>query len=239
MRPEFCPTLIFPSRSLVLRLALFIAIALPGARASRSGLNNVPTADVSAAGTAVVQAYSAFGPARKTSTLTGLRGGFETFGEKYEVGLDSRWEPRPAAPLYFNFKWASHGQKSWPALGLGTASAAPRARDRRVIGQPQTYAVVSHDLHFVRLHAGYAVQAHNNAAFAGLDRAWMIGTQKLTFRADVVEIQDGRHSLASAGFTYKPVPEITFELWESKPSGSGRSYTTAKIGWQFLPPRKL
>ena len=218
------------------RLALFFTVLVvlrPLAQASRSGLNNTPIADVSASGTGVVQGYSAFGEDRKPSFFTGARAGFNPFGERIEAGFDTRWKPGVSVPVYFNAKWASTWDKVWPMLGLGVANFAPRAQDRDRLGQPQTYGVFSYDTGVVRFHTGYAIQRKNNATFFGLDRSWLIDGRKLTFRSDLIEIQDAGQWLGSAGFTYKFTDALGVELWESKPTERGKAYTTFKLGYSF------
>ena len=79
-------------------------MTVPVLHASRSGLNNIPTADVSAPRVAVVHVYSAAGPGRETSFLTGVRTGFSLGEQKFEAGVDSRWGPGAAVPAFFNAK---------------------------------------------------------------------------------------------------------------------------------------
>lgn len=216
-----------------LALAIF-TVFVTGAHASRSGLNNTPNADTSAAGTGVVQAYSSFGEDRKPSFLNGVRWGFAPFGEKLEAGFDTRWKPGKSVPIFLNAKWiASHWDRTLPVFSIGIANLAPRSQDRDRLGQPQTYGVFTYDAGFARLHGGYAVQRRNNATFFGLDRSWILGGRKLTFRSDVIEIQDAGQWLGSAGFTFKFTDAFGLELWESKPSERGKAYTNFKLGWGF------
>jgi hypothetical protein len=219
-------------RALSYAVTALVVLVTP-LHASRSGLNNVPTADVSAAHTGVVQAYSTVGADRKPALLSGLRVGSRVAGEHCEAGFDTRFEPGPSVPIFFNAKWGSGWEKTQPALGLGIASFAPRAADRRRLGQPQSYGVVSYETRIARLHGGYAVQARNNAFFFGVDRAWLVQGRKLTFRADVMQIQDASQWLGSAGLTYRFTPLVVFELWQSVPIKRGHAYTTGKIGWMF------
>ena len=218
----------FQSASLALVLGTGSAVF-----ASRSGLNNIPTADTSAAGTGVVQAYSAFGEDRKPAFYSGARVGFTALEQPCEAGFDTRWAPGTTVPVYFNAKWRTHGPGSWPTLALGGASAAVRAEDRHRLGEPQTYAVVTHDIHFARVHGGYAVQAHNNAAFLGLDRSWLVLQRKFTLRVDATQTQNRAQWLLSGGFTYKVTEHLNVELWQTKPNERGHSYTTAKFGCAF------
>lgn len=218
-----------------LRLVL-AALVVPTAisHASRSGLNNVPNADVSAAGSGVVQAYSAFGEDRKPSWHDGVRLGFAPGGEKIEVGFDTRYKPGKSVPAFLNAKWvASHWDKTLPVFAIGVASLAPRAQDRDRLGQPQTYGVFTYDAGWARLHAGWAAQRRNNAMFFGLDRTWVIAGHKLMLRTDVIEIQDAGQWLGSAGFTFQFTDALKMELWESKPTEKGKAYTTFKLGYSF------
>lgn len=204
-------------------------MTVPALHASRSGLNNIPTADVSAPRVAVVHVYSAAGPGRETTFLTGVRTGFSVGEQKFEAGVDSRWAPGVAVPAFFNAKWSLSVRPAGPALALGVASLAPDAADRRRFGQPQSYGVITHDFGFARVTAGYAVQAHNNAGFAGLDRKFLVNGRPLVLRGDVIEIQDGRHWLGSVGLTYRLSSAVGIELWQSHPTGPARDYTTVKL----------
>jgi len=218
---------------LCLALTTFAAVVTAD-YASRSGLNNIPNADTSAAGTGVVQGYSTFGEDRKPAFLSGARWGFAPFVEKLEAGFDTRWKPGTTVPVYFNAKWvASRWDATLPAFAIGVANLTPRSRDRDRLGQPQTYGAFTYDAGFARLHAGYAVQRRNNAIFFGFDRSWMLDGRKLTFRSDVIEIQNASQWLASAGFTFKLTNSFGLELWESKPTERGKAYTNFKMGWGF------
>ena len=206
--------------------------AWPALHASRSGLNNVPTADVSVPRVAVVHVYSSWGPGRDASFLTGIRDGFSIADERVEAGVDSRWKPGQAVGAFFHGKWARPiGEHA--AVALGAAGAAPEHRDRRRLGQPQSYGVVTADFSVCRLSGGYALQTHNNAWFLGVDRKFTVFHRALVFRADAIEIQDRRHSLSSVGATYRFTPELALELWQNHPTGPARDYTTAKLAGYF------
>lgn len=213
---------------------LAMALVVPVLHASRSGLNNIPTADVSAPKVAVVHVYGAWGPGRDSSFLTGVRTGFAVDGQKFEAGVDSRWAAGKAVPVFLNAKWSVPARPAGSALALGVASLAPDAADRRRLGQPQSYGVVTHDFGLVRVSAGYAVQAANNAWFAGLDRKFNVGGRPLVVRSDAIEIQNGNRWLTSLGLTYRFTPAWGVEIWRSHPTGPARDYTTAKLAC-YLP----
>jgi len=214
-------------------LAVSSLVVASAALASRSGLNNVPNADTSAPRTGVVQLYSAFGEDRQTSFLTGVRSGLKLGEQKFEAGLDSRWAPGADVVAFLNAKYAFPRRVGGPAFALGIAGLAPESRDRARLGEPQSYAVATLPFDGARLHAGYAVQRRNNAAFVGFDRAWQVAARPLTLRADAIQIQDRAQWLASIGFTYRASKLVGLELWRSFPTERGRSYTTAKLGLNF------
>lgn len=217
-----------PPRILRSWLALAPLLSTAELRASRSGLNNIPTADVSPPAIAVVHLYSAWGPGRDTSFLTGVRSGLTLGGEKLEAGLDSRWAPGEAVPVFFNGKWARNtGENTTWALGV--AGLVLDAPNRHRFGQPQSYGVVTHDFRAVRITAGYAGQAGNDAWFAGLDRKFMVFGRPLVVRSDAIEIQHGGRWLTSVGLTYRIGPAFGLELWRSHPTGPAREYTTVKF----------
>ncbi len=208
----------------------FLLLPLGLLHASRSGLNNVPTADVSAPRVAVVHVYSAFGPGRDASFLTGVRTGWEAGEHGFEAGVDSRWEPGPDVPGFLNAKWRLPVRHDWPVMAFGVAGVALSETDRHRLGQPQSYAVMTENLGGLRLSAGYAVQARNNAWFAGFDRAFTVLGRKLVLRGDALEIQDHGQWLLSLGATYRFNSWLGVEVAQNRPVERGRDYSTAKLG---------
>ena len=213
-------------------IAAAALVAVPSLHASRSGLNNVPNADVSPPHLAVVHVYSSWGSNRDTSFLTGVRDGFVVAGEKLEAGVDARWRPGKSVPAFCHAKWA-HRISEHASFALGTASAAPLRENRRRFGQPQSYGVVTADLGIFRLSGGYAVQMRNNAWFGGIDRRFTVLKRALVLRADAIEIQDGRRWLSSVGATYRFTSRLALELWQNHPTGPARDYSTAKLVGYF------
>jgi len=197
--------------------------------ASRSGLNNVPTSDVSAPRVAVVHVYSAWGGGRDASFLTGVRTGWTAGDHGFEAGLDSRWAPGPDVPAFLNAKWRLPVLGSWPRIALGAAGVAVSKEDRHRLGQPQSYVVATDDLGVLRLSAGYALQAHNNAWFAGFDRSFTVHRRKLVLRGDALQIQNGRQWLLGLGVTYRLSQWLGVEVARNHPVGRGADYNTAKL----------
>ncbi|MDO8541747.1 MAG: hypothetical protein Q7S40_15025 [Opitutaceae bacterium] len=203
-----------------------------GLRAAPTGVNNVPSADTSPGGTGVFQMYSAFGKGAP-EWFAGVRAGLSPSLGNFEAGVDTRWGAGPTIPAFFNAKWAAQLEKGLPALGIGIAGVALRSSDRDALGQPQTYAVFTYDADVARFHAGYAFQSRNGAMFFGLDHWWVLANQKLTFRADITQIQNRDQWLASAGFMYLLADPLTLEVWHSLPTERGRDYTTVRLSIGF------
>jgi hypothetical protein len=217
-----------------LRPLLSLLLLCATARASRTGLNNVPDTDVSAPHTGVAQLYSNFGEGRETTFLTGIRLGFEPCGQQMELGWDARWEPGDASAAFFSGKWRMALDDRGDALAIGFANAAPFSHHRELTGQPQLYLAGTAHLGFVRLHAGGMLQAGNDALFAGLDHTFDVWGTKLKFRADITTTNDRRDWMASAGFTWRVHKHWNVECWESFPSAENlHHYTTAKVGYHF------
>ena len=202
--------------------------------ASRTGLNNVPDTDVSAAGTGVCQAYSNFGEDRDASFLTGVRLGFEPMGQQVELGWDARWEPGDESRAFFNVKWRHALDERGDSFALGVGNVAPSLHDRELTGEPQTYAVATAVVPFGRLHAGAAAQKDNPSVFAGFDHTWALHQHPLKVRSDITTTNGGHDWLASTGFTWRFHPHLNLEIWESFPTQRGfKPSTTMKLGVHF------
>lgn len=210
--------------------ALLLACACTQtASASRSGLNNVPNADTSTPDSGVFQLYSAFGEDRDTSALAGVRYGFSLFDQKFEAGVDGRWQADDTA-AFLNAKWALPRRAGIPNFALGIANLAPVAEHRSIIGQPQSYGVLSQPFGAAAVHVGYALQRNNNALFVGVDYKWSVLSKPVVFRADAIQIQNQSQWLVSAGLTCRFTKVIGLELWQSIPTERGKTYTTVKLG---------
>ena len=203
------------------------------AYASRSGLNNIPTADVSAPGVAVVHLYSGWGTGRDASFLTGLRSGFDVNELKFEGGVDSRWEPGVIVPAILNAKWQLPLKMAPVTAAIGIANLGLTADDRDEIGQPQSYAILSWNLGSFRLHGGYGWQHQNPTAFVGFDTSFNIVERKLVVRCDARQIQDQGQWVGSIGLTYRFAEIVGLEVSHSHPFDTGEDYTSAKLALYF------
>ena len=213
-------------------LALF---ALPlAALASSSGLNNIPTADTAPNLVPVIQEYSTFGAERKPDHTAGMKIGFGPwdkafFDSRFEAGIDSHFAPDPAGPPVFQVKYAMQPWQQGPAIGIGSANLAVNNDGRDRVGQPFSYAVLSQDLKWFRLHGGYGLQHNGNAGFVGIDKTFKVFNRDLTLRSDATQIQNQGQWLASVGAQYGIARWLAVESWVSVPTETGQPSFTIKF----------
>jgi hypothetical protein len=191
--------------------------------AAPSGLNNIPTADTAPHLALVIQEYTTFGANRKPDHLAGFKFGVDPWQEsewrnRFEWGLDGRLGSGDAGPAFFHGKFATQPRPDLPALGLGVANLAVTEPNRERGGQPFSYAVLTHDLNWFRLHGGYGWQTHNNdSALLGIDRTWKVFERDLMLRADAIQIEQQHNWAASIGGLYAFHKYFVFETWMTQP----------------------
>ncbi len=212
-------------------------LALPlAALASPSGLNNIPTADTAPDLTPVIQTYTTFGADRKPDHTAGMKIGFgpwdkAAFNSRFEAGIDGHFAPGSAGPAVFQAKYSVQPWEDGPAMSLGSANLAVTDGDRARGGQPFSYAVLTHDFKHFRLHGGYGLQYRGNSALLGIDKTFKVFDRDLMLRSDVVQIQDRRQWLASAGFLYAINKWLVWESWASFPTQTGKPMFTLKLNF--------
>src|SRR5262245_51121198 len=185
-----------------------LALAIPNAHATSSGLNNIPTADTAPDLVPVIQLYSTWGDDRRPDHSAGMKIGFGPWddafwGSRFEAGVDGHYAPGDPGPAVFQLKYALQPWEKGPAICIGSANLAVTDNDRERGGQPFTYGVLSQDFKFFRLHAGYGLQHDGNAGFFGIDRTFKVFDRPLMLRSDAIQIQDERQWLASVGALYE------------------------------------
>ncbi len=194
-----------------------------GALATPTGLNNIPTADLVAAGELVLQGFSEFGRGREPSWFAGLKCGPAA---GWEVGIDDT-SAGPASAggpvLQAKYRLALAGA----ALGLGAANISGDS-DRN--GDVYPYAVLSAGLGRINGHLGYSAQRENNAWFVGADGAV---TPKLTLRADWTQVADRAESVSSLGFITALSRQWLLEGWASFPTAE-EAKTTAIVKLDYV-----
>jgi hypothetical protein len=201
------------------------------ALASPTGLNKIPTADTTGHRTLVFQEYTTFGAHRPPEHTAGFKMGLQPWGQKFEWGLDGHLAPGDAGPAAFQVKYAVEPWEKLPTLGLGSANLAVTSEDRDRSGQPFSYAVLSHDFHFLRLHAGYGVQHRGNSALLGADRTFKLFDQDLMLRADAIQTANQHNWVASFGGLYPLGKYFALESWVSQPIHRAPPSVTVKLNF--------
>jgi hypothetical protein len=204
--------------------------------ATPSGLDNIPTADTPPDKVVVLQAYDTFGESAEHNFSAGVKFGLRPWGNqgwapRFEGGLDGHLFPGDSGPAIFQGKVTLHPWEQAPAVALGSANIALSASDRDRTGEPFNYLVFSHDLNLLRLHAGYAIQTHNNAGFFGVDTTFPVLSRDLTLRADAIQINDQSQWLTSVGMMYPLTRSLVLEAWTSIPVDGGVANFTLKLDW--------
>lgn len=207
-------------------LGALLAAFSGSARATPTGLNNIPTADTVPHRTVAVQAYDLFGSGPHDFAM-GFKTGWDFSPVHLEWGLDSHLAPDPGGPLYFQTKLAaSPWEKGLFAVGVANVPFINHER----AGDPFTYAVLTHDFEFLRLSLGYGLQTDNNSVLLGVDRTWKINDHSLNLNADLVQFNDGENWLSSLGAKYELTKNIILETWVNLPD-EGDVDVMAKINF--------
>jgi hypothetical protein len=200
--------------------------------ATPSGLNNIPTADVTPQGVFVIQTFTNLGNDRDADLNVGFKTGLDVFGQKFEFGADSRLLPGKGGPVVLQGKYSLPFGEGLPTLGLGVANIALTGDDRDRAGDPFTYAVLTQDFGgLFRAHAGFGFQTDNNSVLLGLDKTVKFLERDLMFRSDLVQIQDQDQWMGSLGFLYALHDYVVLESWASQPFDDGDTIYTAKLNF--------
>ncbi|RMH31638.1 MAG: hypothetical protein D6692_00310 [Planctomycetota bacterium] len=228
-----------PARDRIAPLIASACLVLSGAaEASPTGLNNIPTADTPGHRQFVLQFSYTSNYDAGHDTVGAFKSGldlsrFVFVPLRFEFGVDGRLGDEGAGPTAGQVKIAADLPAPGPALAFGVSNIAFTDADREDAGQLNPYVVVSQDLELLRLHAGYAFAADNQAAFFGLDRTFKLGETRFTPRFDITQIQDQAQWMGSAGFIWGLTKHVALEAWVSQPFDDGQTTFTLKINLGF------
>lgn len=219
-------------------VALAACLVPLAAQASPSGLNNIPTTDTAPNLVPVIQAFSTWGDDVDWTHWAGMKIGFgpwengAAWGSRFEAGVDAHYAPGEAGPTVFQVKYSIEPwEQKGPAIGIGSANLGLSSEDRDRAGQPFSYAMLSYDFTWFRLHGGYGVQHNGDAALLGIDRTFDVFDRPLTLRADATQIQDQSQWLTSVGAMYAINKWLVFETWSSFPMETGDPTFTFKLNF--------
>ncbi len=195
-------------------LILLAAAVLAGhVHSTPSGLNNIPTADTAPDDAVVVQVYDLFGEGPH-DFASGFKTGWDLPWFDLEWGLDSHLAPDPAGPLFFQTKMAF---TPWDSGRIAVGVAGVALTDEAVAGDPFTYAVLSQDVGFARLHTGYGVQTGGNTVLLGIDKNVEFLGRNLNLNADLVQTRDQEGWMPAVGLKYDLAKNLVFETWTNLP----------------------
>jgi hypothetical protein len=202
-----------------------------------TGLNNIPTADTVPDRTVVVQYFSSFGGANqfatgepgKTSQWMGFKTGWDLDPVHLEWGMDSPLGTGVSGPLLFQTK-ARISPWEDGMFAMGIAGIALTDQDRS--GDPFSYAMLWHDFHFARFHAGYGYQTNGCSFLTGIDRTWKLFNRNFNLNADLVQSRDQRGLITAVGAKYDLSKHIVLETWANFPDRDRASVIT-KINFVF------
>jgi hypothetical protein len=220
-----------------LLVLLIVCASAVSALGTPTGLNNIPTAETIDHRTVAVQFFSSFGGSNqfatsgpgKTSDWVGFKTGWDFKPLHLEWGLDSVLGTGFSGPLLFQTKARIQPWQDG-MFALGVAGVA--LTDTQRAGDPFTYAMLYHDFHLVRLHAGYGLQTHGNSYLFGVDRTWKLFDRDLNLNADLVQSRNQQGLITAIGATYFLSKHIVLETWANFPDRDRVSLIT-KINYVF------
>jgi hypothetical protein len=233
------------TRRVYYSLFVVLCILLVGrsARATPSGLNNIPTTDIVPKKILVFQVWGNFAGGEYPKLFSGFKYGL---WKDVEIGVD--WD-KPHAHATFQAKYAFDIK---PNLLRGVVGVANLSDNYTHNGYLFPYVATSLDLKAFRLHFGYAPQPHNEAFFGGFDKTVTFLDRNLQFRFDGIHINDREDMLFSAGFLYELgrrtdtnktsqtglaafleniTKNVVLESWISMPSTGGQETYTLKLNY--------
>jgi hypothetical protein len=207
----------------LLLLSFFIAAPV---WATSTGLNNIPTADVVPKKVLVFQYFNELGNDNVPDHFAGFKYGLL---KNIEIGLDGRIFPEKAEEENLVAQGKVRFELSNKcALGLGVTNLG----DRDKTGAEFPFAVLSHDLDFLRVHLGGTSQDDNEGLFFGLDKTIKFLDRDLMLRSDIIQVNNQNDTITSFGFIYDLGQNFLIESWASFPTESGREDTlTIKLNY--------
>lgn len=212
---------------------------------SSSGLNNIPTTEITPEDILVFQTWGNYAGGEHPSQFVGFKYGLF---RDVEIGVDWKASDHPHGHAVFQAKYAFDIDGD---LLRGVVGVADLSDNREHNGYLFPYAAVSLDAKVFNLHFGYAPQAHNERFFGGFDKTVSFLDRNLKLRFDGIHINDKDDMLFSAGFLYELAPQVkdetpqtglagvlgkiaenvVLESWVSKPSTGDKETYTVKLNY--------
>jgi hypothetical protein len=238
--------------ALLTALAALSAVAL----ATPTGLNNIPTADTAPQGVFVFQAFSTLGHDRDTDLNFGCKTGVDFSRVKFEIGVSSHLYPDESGPWTPHAKIALPLGERLPTLAAGIANITFNDDDRAKAGDEFSYAVLSQNFGWLRVHGGCGWQDGEALPFFGLDKTFRYTksvaassdgksatdgkspaaametktVDLFTLRGDVIAQRDSSW-LYSAGVLIPVCPWFVLETWGNFPDNGDEASLTVKANF--------
>ncbi len=204
--------------------ALCLLFTAPMAWASPSGLNNIPTTDVTPPRAFVIQTWFNLIESDQTQQFVGFKTGVI---KGLEFGIDYKAYGGEHGHATLQTKYSYEIMKDWLTVAAGIANVST---NRHHQGEVFPYAVATTDLKIFRLHFGFAPQPHNEAFFAGVDRTFTLFDRNLQLKADAIHINDKEDVLLSVGFLY----ELGRKDADNKPPLTGMARVLDDLAKNFI-----
>jgi hypothetical protein len=215
-------------------------------RGSSSGLNNIPTTEITPENILVFQNWGNYAGGEHPSQFVGFKYGLF---KDVEIGVDWKASDHPHGHAAFQAKYSFDIDGDVLRGVIGIADFSDNRADN---GYLFPYAATSLDLKVLNVHFGFAPQAHNERFFGGIDKTVSFLDRNLKLRFDGIHINDKEDMLFSAGFLYELAPHvkgdktpqtglagflsditenIVLESWVSKPSNGDKETYTVKLNY--------
>ncbi len=229
-------------------LSIVISLGFGGsyAWANSSGLNNIPTTDVTPMNTLVLQNWNNLADGAGPEVFTGFKLGAL---DGLEMGLDWKASGDPHAHLTFQAKYAFDIKQD---VAKGVVGIANLSEHKEHTGEPFPYLATSYDFSLLRAHLGFDAQKDNEGFFVGIDKTIPFLGRNLQLKADAIQVDNMDDVLFSAGFLYDLAPlenddmqsregvgsvlemltrNFVFETWINVPSSGDEEFLTLKLNY--------
>lgn len=210
----------------LLFVVVCIFLTVSSAWATSTGLNNIPTADVVPEKVLVFQYFNELGNDNVPDHFVGFKYGLM---KNVEIGLDGRIFPEKSKEENL----VAQGKIRFELSDMSSiAVGITNLGDHDKAGAEFPFAVLTHDLGFMRAHFGGTTQDDNKGFFGGIDKTVKFLDRDFMFRSDIIQVNNQNDTIASVGFIYDLGHNFLIESWTSFPTERGRDdYVTIKLNY--------
>jgi len=200
------------------------ALLAVGAWASPTGLNNIPTADVTPEGLLVLQQYTNVRSAQTPLYYLGAKAGLD---RNLEIGLDGCLGSGPGGPAVgqVKYRFLDNDDRLSAAVGIANITNSRRA------GKEAFYIALKRNLSpDLRGHMGFLTQGGDHAFFVGADGSFL--HTGWDWKVDAIQTHHGDDWLAAVGTIGPLGKNVLLEAWASFPTeDAGNPTFMLKFDW--------